>query len=58
MPLCLDSPAAELSDDALVARYRLGDVEALDTLLERYRRFAALMRSEQKTTSSVEKVGT
>ena len=39
MPLCLDSPAAELSDDTLVARYRLGDVEALDTLLERYRRF-------------------
>jgi RNA polymerase sporulation-specific sigma factor len=39
MPLCLDSPAAELSDDALVARYRLGDVEALDALLERYRRF-------------------
>ena len=38
MPLCLDSPA-ELSDDALVARYRLGDVEALDALLERYRRF-------------------
>ena len=38
MPLCLDSPA-ELSDDVLVARYRLGDVEALDALLERYRRF-------------------
>jgi RNA polymerase sporulation-specific sigma factor len=38
MPLCQDS-LAELSDDALVARYRLGDVEALDTLLERYRRF-------------------
>jgi len=38
MPLCLDS-SAELSDDALVARYRLGDVEALDALLERYRRF-------------------
>ena len=32
MPLCLDSPA-ELSDDTLVARYRLGDVEALDALL-------------------------
>ena len=38
MPLCLDS-SADLSDDALVARYRLGDVEALDALLERYRRF-------------------
>ena len=38
MPLCLDSPA-ELGDDALVARYRLGEVEALDALLERYRRF-------------------
>ena len=38
MPLCLDS-SAELSDDTLVARYRLGDVEALDALLERYRRF-------------------
>ena len=38
MPLCLDS-SAELSDDALVARYRLGDVEALDAILERYRRF-------------------
>src|SRR3954453_17683967 len=38
MPLCQDS-LAELADDALVARYRLGDVEALDTLLERYRRF-------------------
>src|SRR5437764_14662612 len=38
MPLCLDS-SAELSDDKLVARYRLGDVEALDALLERYRRF-------------------
>src|SRR5438874_4755433 len=38
MPLCLDT-SADLSDDALVARYRLGDVEALDTLLERYRRF-------------------
>ena len=38
MPLCLDS-SAERSDDSLVARYRLGDVEALDTLLERYRRF-------------------
>jgi len=38
MPLCLDSPA-DLSDDTLVGRYRLGDVEALDTLLERYRRF-------------------
>src|SRR5438105_6230215 len=38
MPLCLDS-SADLSDDQLVARYRVGDVEALDALLERYRRF-------------------
>jgi RNA polymerase sporulation-specific sigma factor len=38
MPLCLDS-SADLADDTLVARYRLGDVEALDALLERYRRF-------------------
>src|SRR5947207_13220492 len=37
MPLCLDT-SADLSDDTLVARYRLGDVEALDALLERYRR--------------------
>src|SRR5207302_8924974 len=38
MPLCLD-PSAELSDDTLVACYRSGDAEALDALLERYRRF-------------------
>ena len=38
MPLCLDS-SAEVSDNDLVARYRLGDSEALDALLERYRRF-------------------
>jgi len=35
MPLCLDS-SADVSDNDLVARYRLGDVEALDALLERY----------------------
>src|SRR5205807_6446869 len=29
----------ELSDDVLVAHYRAGDTTALDTLLERYRRF-------------------
>src|SRR5438876_604258 len=40
MPLCLDPLASsELSDDALVARYRDGDASALDALLERYRRF-------------------
>jgi RNA polymerase sporulation-specific sigma factor len=38
MPLCLD-PSAELSDDMLVVCYRAGDAEALDALLERYRRF-------------------
>ena len=30
----------ELADDELVGRYRQGDVQALQTLLERYRRFA------------------
>jgi len=40
MPLCLDPLASsELSDDALVVRYRGGDADALDSLLERYRRF-------------------
>ena len=41
MALSLDlTPLTELSDDELVARYREGDVAALETLLERYRRFA------------------
>ena len=40
MPLCLDPLASsELTDDVLVARYRGGDADALDSLLERYRRF-------------------
>src|SRR5438876_8823558 len=40
MPLCLDPLASsELSDDDLAARFQDGDLEALDTLLERYRRF-------------------
>src|SRR5437016_14325788 len=40
MPLCLDPVASpELTDDVLVTRYRAGDPEALDALLERYRRF-------------------
>ena len=41
MALDLDvSPLAELSDDALVARFHDGDTDALNVLLERYRRFA------------------
>jgi RNA polymerase sporulation-specific sigma factor len=41
MALRLDIvPLSELSDDQLVARYREGDTGALETLLERYRRFA------------------
>jgi len=40
MPLCLDtSPSTDLADDVLVAQYRAGDTDALETLLERYRRF-------------------
>jgi RNA polymerase sporulation-specific sigma factor len=40
MPLCLDSsPSADFADDVLVARYRGGDADALEALLERYRRF-------------------
>ncbi len=34
------SPLAELGDDELVARFQDGDGDALNTLLERYRRFA------------------
>ena len=34
------SPLVELADDELVASYREGNVAALETLLERYRRFA------------------
>ena len=33
-------PLTELADDELVARFREGDTDALNTLLERYRRFA------------------
>src|SRR5213082_4086800 len=40
MSLCLDSLAgSDLTDDVLVARYRDGDADALNALLERYRRF-------------------
>ena len=34
------TPLVDLADDELVACYRAGDAAALDTLLERYRRFA------------------
>src|SRR5688572_32775200 len=34
------TPFTELSDDALVARFHEGDTLALNTLLQRYRRFA------------------
>ena len=34
------TPLGDLADDELVAAYRAGDVAALETLLERYRRFA------------------
>jgi RNA polymerase sporulation-specific sigma factor len=41
MPLLADvSPLTELPDDDLVARFHNGDTEALNVLLERYRRFA------------------
>src|SRR2546421_3505765 len=41
MALRLDlPPLAEQSDDDLVLRFREGDPDALNTLLERYRRFA------------------
>src|SRR3982751_3566884 len=41
MALQLDvSPLADLSDDDLVARFHDGDADALNVLLERYRRFA------------------
>src|SRR3954462_4282628 len=33
-------PLTELADDELVARFRDGDTDALNVLLERYRRFA------------------
>src|SRR3954454_17719540 len=40
MPLCLDpSPSTDLADDVLVGQYRAGDTDALEALLERYRRF-------------------
>ena len=34
------TPLVDLADDELVASYREGNVAALETLLERYRRFA------------------
>lgn len=34
------APLTGLADDELVARYQQGDLEALDTILNRYRRFA------------------
>jgi len=37
---------AEFDDEALVARYQAGETEALDVLLQRYRRFA---RSKSRT---------
>ena len=41
MALRLDlTPLGQLADDDLVARFRDGDTAALETLLERYRRFA------------------
>jgi RNA polymerase sporulation-specific sigma factor len=41
MPLLADvSSIAELADDDLVARFHNGDTDALNVLLERYRRFA------------------
>ena len=41
MALRLDlTPLGQLADDELVARFRDGDTAALETLLERYRRFA------------------
>ena len=41
MALAADfSPLTELSDDDLVARFHDGDTDALNVLLERYRRFA------------------
>src|SRR2546425_8503134 len=40
MALRLDvTSLADLADDHLVSRFRAGDVEALNALLERYRRF-------------------
>ena len=40
MPHQLFPSAADYTDDDLVASFRAGDVEALDVLFERYRRFA------------------
>ena len=34
------SPLVDLNDDELVARFQDGDGDALNVLLERYRRFA------------------
>ena len=35
-----DPPDVRLADEVLVARYRAGEPDALDVLLQRYRRFA------------------
>jgi RNA polymerase sporulation-specific sigma factor len=40
LPHHLCPTAADCSDDDLVARFRAGDLEALDLLFDRYRRFA------------------
>src|SRR2546421_4094748 len=40
MALRTESPLADVTDDELVARFQDGDGDALNTLLERYRRFA------------------
>lgn len=40
------TPLMEFEDEDLVARYQGGDAAALDTLLQRYRRFA---RSKSRT---------
>ena len=49
MPVRLGSVAlTELADDELVARFHEGDNEALDALLNRYRRFT---RAKARATS-------
>ena len=40
MALIESLPLTEMTDDALVAMYQAGDAQALQVLLERYRRFA------------------
>src|SRR5205085_6360092 len=36
----VETPLLEQTDDALVARFQAGDMQALDVILTRYRRFA------------------